>query len=119
MAAACDKSLAHLRSLGLVRAACIALLSCSTAAAQLPESLPWNLAALQAPPAVEWLDDDAPVRSLLYAGEPYKGKSTRVFAYYATPASIAAEPEAEPGGQPVPAGPWPGSGWHRYRQDRA
>ena len=104
----------------IVRAACTALLFFpAAAAAEPPESPPWNLPALQAPPGVEWLDDDAPVRSLLYAGEPYKGKSTRVFAYYATPASIAAEPEAEPGGQPVPAGPWPGSGWHLYRQDRA
>ena len=94
----------------IARATCVALLSCSASAAQLPEWLPWDLAALQSPPAVEWLDGESPVRSLLYEGEPYKdkGRPTRVFACYATPASIAADPEAEQDGQPVPAGPWPG-----------
>lgn len=57
-------------------------------APELPTSLPWDLAALSRPPAVEWLDASAPVRSLLYAGEPFQGRPTRVFAYYATPASI-------------------------------
>lgn len=60
---------------------------------ELPASMPWDLAALAEPPSFEWLDDAAPVRSLLYAGEPFKGRPTRVFAYYATPA-----------GEP----PWPG-----------
>lgn len=78
-----------------------------TAAAELPATMPWDLAALSRPPAVEWLDEAAPVRSLLYAGEPFRGRPTRVFAYYATPATI----RDEAGGGPTAAtikGPWPG-----------
>ena len=33
----------------------------------------------------------APVRSMLYAGEPYEGKATHVFAYYATPGTLAGD----------------------------
>lgn len=91
----------------LVRAACFALFMHQAAvanaaepphgriapAAELPAFLPWDLAALSDPPAFQWLDDDGPMRSLLYAGEPFKGRNTRVFAYVATPAG---------------AGPWPG-----------
>ena len=75
-----------------------------TAAPELPATLPWDLAALSLPPDVEWLDDKAPVRSLLYAGEPFKGKATRVFAFHATPASI----DADGKDQSRAAGPWPG-----------
>jgi dienelactone hydrolase len=99
--------------------ACCALLACSVAVAaaedarrqpikpapELPETLPWDLAALSEPPAVEWLDDTAPVRSLLYAGEPFRGRATRVFAYFATPASIGG---ASAGASAASAGPWPG-----------
>ena len=97
------------------RAACVALLCCFPLAAtvraeepatgpivpasELPASMPWDLAALSRPPAVEWLDVTSPVRSLLYAGEPYEGHPTRLFAYYATPASVGGGPEK---------GPWPG-----------
>ena len=69
------------------------------AAPELPASLPWDLAKLSQPPAVEWLDEASPVRSLLYSGEPFDGHPTRVFAYYATPASIGGGHEK---------GPWPG-----------
>jgi dienelactone hydrolase len=58
-------------------------------APKLPETTPWDLKRLSQPPAVEWLDDKSPVRSLLYAGEPYGGKPTRVFAYCATPGTLA------------------------------
>ncbi|MBI1356868.1 MAG: prolyl oligopeptidase family serine peptidase [Acidobacteria bacterium] len=44
---------------------------------------PWDVKALQQTPRVEWLDSTGPLRSLLYEGEPYHGKPTRVFAYYA------------------------------------
>ncbi len=76
-----------------------------TPAPELPAALPWDLASLSEPPAVAWLDDTAPVRSLLYAGEPFQGRATRVFAYYATPASIGG---AEPGAAATGGGPWPG-----------
>jgi dienelactone hydrolase len=68
-------------------------------APELPASCPWDLAALSRPPAFEWLDEASPVRSLLYAGEPFAGHPTRVFAYYATPASVGSGQEK---------GPWPG-----------
>jgi glycerophosphoryl diester phosphodiesterase/dienelactone hydrolase len=58
---------------------------------KLPETLPWKLEQLSQPPKYEWVDAKSPVRSLLYAGEPYGGKPTRVFAYYATPGTLAGD----------------------------
>jgi dienelactone hydrolase len=49
---------------------------------------PWNLDDLRKPPKVEWLDKDGKLRRLMYESEPYKGKPTRVFAYYAEPEKI-------------------------------
>ncbi|MBM4072521.1 MAG: alpha/beta fold hydrolase [Planctomycetes bacterium] len=46
---------------------------------------PWNLEALNKPPRIDWLDKDGSLRRLLYESEPYHGKPTRVFAYYAQP----------------------------------
>jgi len=63
--------------------------------AKLPETSPWNLTTLAQPPAFEWVDSDGPVRSLLYEGEPYGGKPTRVFAYYGTPGSLAGDPKQD------------------------
>ncbi len=74
-------------------------------APELPEALPWDLASLSEPPAVEWLDDRSPVRSLLYAGEPFRGRATRVFASFATPASIGGD---RGGATAAGEGPWPG-----------
>ena len=69
-------------------------------AALLPETAPWDLEALSAPPDYEWLDRESDVWSLLYRGEPYGGKETSVFAYYATPGTLAGEDAA---GKPLPA----------------
>lgn len=63
---------------------------------KLPETTPWNLAELSQPPKMEWLDDKSPVRSLKYAGEPYGGKPTQVFAYYASPATLSGMPIEKP-----------------------
>ncbi len=63
-----------------------------TPAAELPATTPWNLAALSVAPQYTWIDRDAPVRSLMYTSEPYKGKPTRVFAYVATPGSVTGDP---------------------------
>lgn len=49
---------------------------------------PWNLDELRKTPAVEWLDKEGTLKRLLYESEPYKGKPTRVFAYYAQPDKI-------------------------------
>ncbi|NQV32291.1 MAG: alpha/beta fold hydrolase [Phycisphaeraceae bacterium] len=56
----------------------------------LPATTPWDLAELSNAPAYTWSDQDNPVWSLSYEGEHYKGNPTRVFAYYASPATIDA-----------------------------
>ncbi len=62
------------------------------ASRSLPATTPWDLTALSEAPALDWVDQAGPVWSLLYEGEPYQGKATRVFAYYASPATINAVP---------------------------
>ncbi len=57
----------------------------------IPESTPWDLVALSEPPAMEWLDRNGEVYSLLYEGLFYQGKPTRVFAYYATPGTLSGD----------------------------
>ncbi len=69
-------------------------------AASLPETTPWDLKALSAPPDFRWLDQKSAVRSLLYRGEPHGGQETSVFAYYATPATLAGKDSA---GKALPA----------------
>src|SRR4051794_19370511 len=56
--------------------------------APLPDFTPWDVPALDKAPAFEWLDRSGKVHSLLYEAEPYRGKKTRVFAYYASPATL-------------------------------
>jgi dienelactone hydrolase len=48
----------------------------------------WDLDELSQPPEMDWLDSESPIRSLTYEGESYRGDSTRVFAFYATPGTI-------------------------------
>lgn len=56
---------------------------------------PWNLDALKTTvPAMKWVQQDKPVRSLTYAGEKFKGQDTEVFAFYASPITLG---EAKPG----------------------
>jgi cephalosporin-C deacetylase-like acetyl esterase len=57
--------------------------------APLPSSTPWNLEKLNQPPKFEWVDEKSPVRTLIYTGEPFAGKPSRVFAVYATPATLS------------------------------
>jgi cephalosporin-C deacetylase-like acetyl esterase len=85
----------------LINASVIILLCCTACsfnlqesnvihpAKSLPATMPWNLAKLSEAPAFEWADQDSLVRSLYYEGEPYMGKPTRVFAYYASPATLS------------------------------
>lgn len=47
---------------------------------------PWELEQLRTPPAPVWGRRDGPVSEVFYAGEPYRGRPTRVFAYYGRPA---------------------------------
>jgi dienelactone hydrolase len=81
---------------------CIALVglmvfiaSCQTAgsgniypAKTLPATTPWDLRALSKPPSYRWLNQAGEVWSLLYAGLPYQGHPTEVFAYYADPQTL-------------------------------
>lgn len=57
-------------------------------ARSLPSTTPWNLTALSRRPGYEWSDQNSPVWSLYYEAEPYKNQPTRVFAYYASPATL-------------------------------
>jgi cephalosporin-C deacetylase-like acetyl esterase len=58
----------------------------------LPKTTPWDLKALSAAPGFKWTEAGGKgVRSLHYRGEPFKGKPTRVFAYYSTPGTIAGD----------------------------
>ncbi len=66
-----------------------------TSSPKVPESSPWDLQRLAQAPAFRWLDSQSPIRSLAYAGEPYQGRRTEVFAYYATPGSLAGKPETD------------------------
>ena len=63
---------------------------CAIAAepAKLPSTTPWKLEELSKAPKFEWINKEEPVRSLFYEGEPYNGKPTRVFAYYASPRTL-------------------------------
>ena len=57
-------------------------------AASLPNTTPWNLKSLSVAPEFEWTEAKG-VRSLHYKSVPFKGRETRVFAYYATPGTLA------------------------------
>ena len=48
---------------------------------------PWDLAELKKVPQATWGEKSGPVQQLYYRGEPLRGKTTRVFAYYARPES--------------------------------
>jgi len=55
---------------------------------------PWDLKALQAEPTATWGLQTNLTREVYYEGEPFQGKPTRIFAYYARPMQ---------GGGPFPA----------------
>jgi len=67
----------------------------SASPAPLPSFTPWDTATLAKAPAVEWIDRTQPIHSLLYSGEPYQGKPTKVFAYYASPVTLGLEPASD------------------------
>jgi dienelactone hydrolase len=54
----------------------------------LPESTPWDIAALKKAPQYKWVRQEGAVHALLYSGEKYRGKTTRVFAYHASPKTL-------------------------------
>jgi cephalosporin-C deacetylase-like acetyl esterase len=61
-------------------------------AGTLPKTSPWDLKALSVAPTFKWADSSSKgVRALYYTGPAYKGKPTRVFAYYSTPGTLAGD----------------------------
>ncbi|MDA1159007.1 MAG: hypothetical protein O2983_05290, partial [Planctomycetota bacterium] len=56
---------------------------------------PWPLEKLTTPPPMKWLDDSSPIRSLTYENEKFKGETTDVFAFYATPGTISGDPSKD------------------------
>src|SRR5262249_39730471 len=49
---------------------------------------PGDVAALQRPPKVTWVDESGPLRKLYYESALFQGKPTRVFAYLALPKKV-------------------------------
>ena len=49
---------------------------------------PWDMAHLKSVPEYTWGEQNGLVREVYYEGEPYEGKPTRVFAYYACPEKV-------------------------------
>jgi dienelactone hydrolase len=57
---------------------------CTGTIAQSNGSL-WDMRALSRPPAATWGERNGLLKDVYYEGEPYRGKPTRVFAYFAKP----------------------------------
>ena len=55
----------------------------------------WNLNELSATPPMKWLDETSPIRELTYEGQPSDDQPTDVFAFYATPGTIAGDPSLD------------------------
>lgn len=69
----------------------VALLLFVSFSTQVSAAEPWPLEKLSSPPAMKWLDDSSPIRSLTYENEKFKGQTTDVFAFYATPGTISGD----------------------------
>ena len=54
----------------------------------LPKEMPWDLATLKKVPKFKWKTRNGDVHELTYTGESYRGNSTSVFAYYASPKTL-------------------------------
>ncbi len=81
----CLKTLAFL-------ALCTTLLGVSPTYAEQPPATatlrktgPWNVAELNKTPKTEWGEQKDLTQQVFYDGEPFEGRPTRVFAYYARP----------------------------------
>jgi dienelactone hydrolase len=85
------------------------------AAQALAAESPWDYATLSKTPHYSWEMSSGPLRSLVYEGEEFRGEATEVYAFYASPATLA--PENPPPG-PYPAivlvhGGW-GTAYHHW-----
>lgn len=75
----------HLRQISFLLLLGLLLAGCATVPKQARNTGPWDLANFRQPPAATWGEPKGLVREVYYEGEPFKGKPTRVFAYYARP----------------------------------
>jgi dienelactone hydrolase len=66
----------------------LAIVSCLPVADRCEADELWNLELLKQVPEMKWVDDQSPIRSLVYQNEPFEGHDTEVFAFYATPGTI-------------------------------
>lgn len=73
------------RSLSCFRLLCVIWLTCGRLASAAEAMGPWDLAELKQPPEATWGETKDGVQEVFYAGEPFEGRPTRVFAYYARP----------------------------------
>lgn len=70
------------------------ILANSTALGQDAAAL-WDMKTLSTPPKFTWTGESSyGAKGLYYEGEPYKGKPTRVFAYYAPPQNVTGKAPA-------------------------
>jgi len=67
--------------------AALVLLAGGTTTSVAQHSGPWDVAALSKAPTVTWGATNGLVQELYYAGEPFNGQPTRVFAYLGRPAT--------------------------------
>lgn len=59
--------------------------------ASVADEIPFNLEQLAQAPAFQWKNQADSVWSLTYAGGPFDGTATEVFAYYASPKTLGAK----------------------------
>ncbi len=74
------------RSLFLVLAQLLSVAILISTAQSAEHTGPWNLPALKQTPVAEFGPAEGLVRPVYYAGEPFLGQPTRIFAWYAQPA---------------------------------
>ncbi|MCE9544942.1 MAG: alpha/beta fold hydrolase [Planctomycetia bacterium] len=68
---------------------CVLLFSAQAHSRDADPKHSWDIESLSRAPKFTWVDEQGPVRGLYFDGPAYRGKPTRVFAYYASPATIA------------------------------
>ena len=71
--------------LAILGFACAATEDHAAAAGTEKPTGPWDVETLQREPEATWGTIKGLVQEVYYAGEPYEGKPTRVFAYYGRP----------------------------------
>ena len=63
----------------------LSLVVCTAAARAAETNGPWKLDELKQTPEATWGETKDGVQQVFYASEPFEGRATRVFAYYARP----------------------------------